>query len=725
MEQDIHDFHIYASNLLKTAETRVLKDGDMFGVFNVAGDIETYGTGVKGLYLDDTRHLHHHDLRLYGQRPILLSSTVKRDNLLLTADLTNPDFEHGGLKIPDDMLHIFRSKFLYDNACFERLEIQNFGWKGSYPIELTLQFDADFRDMFEIRGHERRGHGEHHRTKIDGDEMSFAYTGLDDRVRTTEIAFATPPDELEPGRAVYHLDLLSGESTIVEYTIACGSRPIDEGRSQIVAPLTFDEKFDEVRERRAQLQRNQCRIESSNEMLDAWLTRSRSDLFMLQADTDWGPYPHAGIPWFNTEFGRDGIWTAYEVLTVSPELARGVLGYLAAHQATEVDAVKDAEPGKILHETRQSEAAAVGDVPFSKYYGSVDATPLFVWLAGEYLRRTDNRAFVESIWPSIRAAIDWIEEYGDEDGDGFVEYHRRSPTGLAQQGWKDSHDSVFHRDTSSATGPIALCEVQAYVYGARRAAADIAERLGHEQFAAEQREKAQTLRAKFERDFWSDRLGMYSLALDGDKQPCEVRASNAGHCLLFEDFISPERAGRLVEQLTSEAFFNQWGIRTLADGEARYNPLSYHNGSIWPHDNALIARGMANYGFHAETEQLFESLFEASQYFDLHRLPELFCGIPKRLGEGPTRYPVACSPQAWAAGAVYLLLAAMLDVRIDARRSAIEFDQPTLPEQIEGLRITDLPVGGHSVDLVLRRYSNDVGIEILERQGPVNVRILK
>jgi glycogen debranching enzyme len=725
MEQDIHDFHIYASNLLKTAETRVLKEGNMFGVFNVAGDIETYGSGVKGLYLDDTRHLNHLDVRLYDKRPILLSSTVKRDNLLLTADLTNPDFEYGGLKIPDDMLHLLRSKFLYGKGCYERLEIQNFAWKGSYPIELTLRFDADFRDMFAIRGAERRGQGQRHEPYVDGDTILFRYTGLDERVRATRVGFSATPDQLEPGKATFHLDLLSGDSSTLEYTVECDSWPAVESRDeQAAVPLEFDDSYGHLKKRRHDVADGHCYIESSNEMLDAWLTRSRADLFMLQVETDWGPYPHAGIPWFNTKFGRDGIWTAYEVLSISPGVARGVLGYLADKQATEIDPSRDAEPGKILHETREGEAAAVGDVPFQRYYGSVDSTPLFVWLAGAYLRRTDDQKFLEQLWPSIEAAIHWLDEYGDHDDDGFVEYSRQTPTGLAQQGWKDSHDSIFHQNGDSAPGPIALCEVQAYVYGARRAAASIARTLDKPEFAEEQRQKAEQLRERFEKVFWSEDIQMYALALDGNNDPCEVRSSNPGHCLIF-DFVSAERAEILVDHLTSEDFFSQWGIRTLAQGESRYNPLSYHNGSIWPHDNALIARGMANYGFHEETAQLFDSLFEASQFFDLHRLPELFCGVTRRTGEGPTQYPVACSPQAWAAGAVYLLLSSMLDLQVDARRSSIEFYQPMLPEGVEGLSIHDLPVGACSVDLAMRRYDNDVGIEVLDRRGPVNVRVMK
>ena len=340
-----------------------------------------------------------------------------------------------------------------------------------------------------------------------------------------------------------------------------------------------------------------------------------------------------------------------------------MLEYLAATQADCVDEARDAEPGKILHETRDSEMARLGEVPFGMYYGSVDATPLFVILAGAYYERTGDRAFLEALWPNVERALGWIDRYGDRDGDGFVEYARRSPTGLIQQGWKDSQDSIFHADGSLADAPIALCEVQAYVYDARRRAATLADALGFGGKADALRREAEALRIYFEERFWCEAESTYAIALDGHKRPCRVRTSNAGHCL-FGGIASPDRARRVAEGLTGPDMFSGWGVRTVASAESRYNPMSYHNGSVWPHDNGLIAAGLSRYHFDDLVATPLAALFDASGTMDGQRLPELFCGFHRRAGEGPTLYPVACSPQAWAAGAVFHLI-----TRVCASRS--------------------------------------------------------
>jgi glycogen debranching enzyme len=363
-------------------------------------------------------------------------------------------------------------------------------------------------------------------------------------------------------------------------------------------------------------------------------------------------------------------------------------------------------------------------MPFGRYYGSVDATPLFVLLAGAYYERTGDRAFVESIWPNVQSALGWIDRHGDRDGDGFVEYHRQAADGLVHQGWKDSDDAVFHADGSLARGPVALCEVQGYVYAAKRAGAALAALLGRAGEAAELERQAERLRERFEEAFWCEELSSYALALDGDKRPCRVRTSNAGQCL-FSGIASPERARRLARTLLVPESFSGWGIRTVAASEARYNPMSYHNGSVWPHDNALIAWGLARYGHQDAALALWTGQFEAGLYFDLHRVPELYCGFAQEPGEGPTLYPVACAPQAWSAASVFLLFQACLGLAVSGPEAVVSFTRPRLPGCLGELRIHNLEVAGASVDLHLVRHEQDVGVNVLRREGDVQVLVVK
>jgi glycogen debranching enzyme len=464
-------------------------------------------------------------------------------------------------------------------------------------------------------------------------------------------------------------------------------------------------------------------MQTSNPLVNLWLDRSASDLIMLTSQLPTGPYPYAGVPWYSTTFGRDGIITALQCLWIDPSLARGVLAFLAATQAMQLDAERDAEPGKILHEARKSEMANTREIPFGRYYGTVDATPLFLVLAAAYYRRTGDLAFLRGIWPNILLALAWIDKYGDCDGDGFVEYAKRSKEGLVQQGWKDSHDSIFHADGTMAEAPIALAEVQGYVYLAKRSVAKLAHALGEDPLGESLAQQAQALRERFQRDFWCEELGTYAIALDGQKKRCAVLSSNAGQAL-WSGIASPEQASRVIDGLMAPEFFTGWGIRTIAEGQPHYNPMSYHNGSVWPHDNSLIAAGMSRYGRNEDAMRLFSSLFDASLHFELHRLPELFCGFARRGGAGPTLYPVACSPQAWAAATPFMMLQACLGLDIDVHNREICLHTPRLPPFIDWLRITRLGAPGPSCDLLLQRYERNVGVEVVRKDADVRVSVV-
>jgi glycogen debranching enzyme len=710
--------HVVAASGAADDRTRVLKHGETFAVFDHFGHIRHGGLGEEGLYHHGTRYLSGLVLELNERRPFFLGSTVGDENEQLSVWLTNADeVRDGRVEIPLGTLHLAVRAVLWRAACHWRLLVKNHGMETVSAV-LHLRFRADFADIFAVRGMKRKARGHDVEPEVSNGRVILGYDGLDQVRRRTLLRFTPAPERLTADSTWIKVDLRPGDEATLELVLACWQG--DES----FEPPRFDDAWAAASSARERYKTGSCRVRSSDGRFDAWTRRAEADLYMLTSDTPTGPYPYAGVPWFNTPFGRDGIITALECLWLRPELARGVLAYLAATQAAEVNLEQDAEPGKILHETREGEMAALKEMPFGRYYGSIDATPLFVLLAGAYYERTADRAFAEVIWPNVEAALDWVDRYGDRDGDGFVEYQRRSADGLVHQGWKDSDDAISHADGSPARGPVALCEVQGYVYAAQRSAAMLAAALGRVDRSTDLTLRADQLREQFESAFWCEDLGTYALALDGDKRPCRVRSSNAGHCL-FTGIADPGRAARVASSLLDPDSYSGWGVRTLASGEARFNPMSYHNGTVWPHDNALIAHGFSRYGLQDCAVRVLSGLFEAGTSFELQRMPELFCGFARRPGEGATPYPVACAPQAWAAGAVFLLLQACLGLGVGALEPRIWFHRPRLPEFLGRITITNLSVAGASVDLQLTRHDDDVGIRVLRREGTVDILVAK
>ncbi|RPE80917.1 amylo-alpha-1,6-glucosidase [Vulcaniibacterium tengchongense] len=672
-----------------------LKDGDTFLVCDALGDISGEG---DGLFHEGTRTLSRLRLRLDGDSPTLLSAAIAQDKVLFNAHLTNrPLPPIGGNPAAQGVIHIERTRFLWKGRLYESIACTNYAENDVF-VPLQIEFGADFRDLFEVRGLERAARGRFPPAEFDTDAVVLRYDGLDGVARSTTIAFSEAPTALTENAVRFERWLPPRRQ--FELYLEIGAELQRPGRERFRTAA--------IRARRAlrARRRSGARLRGGGLLFDAWLERSRIDIALLASDLPSGPYPYAGIPWFSTPFGRDAVITALQTLWIDPALARGVLAFLAERQAREESAFRDSAPGKIMHEARKGEMAALGEVPFGLYYGGVDTTPLFVLLAGEYFTRDGDRAFLDALWPALLEATAWIERNCDADADGLLSYARGEATGLANQGWKDSDDSVFHEDGRMPVGPIALVEVQGYAFAALQAMAELSRLRGDLEGALRWRARAERIRTVVEARFWDEALDFYALARDGEGRMCRVRASNPGH-LLYVGLPDPNRAQRVIAHLCSPAFDNGWGVRTLASDQPRYNPMSYHNGSVWPHDVALCAAGMARYGARRQAMRLLGEVFEAATHFGM-RLPELFCGFPRMTGEPPIAYPVACLPQAWSAGSVFMLLQACLGLRVDAWRGEITVDHPHLPWGVDRLRVERLDVGGTRVDLMFERVGDHV-----------------
>ena len=680
-----------------------LKHGKSYALFDRNGDISPE-LGLMGIYVDDMRYTSALTLLLGNEKPQVAGSQVTNDNVEFITSLTNSAMKDRlGADIPQNSINLRRRIVVCDGLVHQAITIRNY---NDRPVDLPLnfKFNSDFVDMFNVRGNNpKKALGTQERAKItqNPSRATWLYKGVDKLDRKASISFSSSPkpEKMTENRADFFISIpTNGEVTIY----------LEFGQSKDNAvgpgPKSYQDAVNAVRSERVELQTQGAKLEFTNPYLQEWFDRSLNDISFLTSKYDSGPYPCAGVPWFAVPFGRDGIITALETLWAKPEMAKGVLQFLSEKQAQKKNEFQDAEPGKIMHETRENEMSRAGMLPFGQYYGGVDSTLLYVILAGEYLRQTNDKAFIKKIWPNIQNALKWMEDYAEdknwssEKALGFMVYQRKLEAGLYNQMWKDSQDSVFYKDgDTNVKFPRAVCEVQGYAYAAWNTGKKLAGLFQEAASAKRYGEKAKALYKNFNEKFWDEKGNYYVLALDGDKKPCQVKASNMGQ-LLFTGIVPPDRAEKIVSMLMDEKFFTGFGIRTLAEGEARYNPLSYHNGSIWPHDTALIAAGMGKTGHTDDAAKLFTGLM-ATAKANNWRLPELFGGFKKEEGLGPTAYPRACSPQAWAAAAPFQLLQAVLGLEVDAKKHEVKIDPNHWQKEWGTLRIKRLPVGDKTADI--------------------------
>jgi len=698
-------------------DVQVIKHDRAFFLSDRFGDVPQDNQAALGLYFRDTRFLSKLELTLGELRPILLHSSTERNysqivELAFPTVVTDPQgFEY------QENVSVSRNRLLADSL-IEQIEIRNFG-NAAHHVELKLEFDADFLDLFEVRGWTRKtvAAGQPQAPVVGHNSVVFGYSGADGVPRSTTIRFSPAPEELSSGQAVFRFELGHDERAAVTMEVMPA---VGEPKA---ARRAFQDARQVLEQQYTQWRKRCTRFRTSNVQLSRFLDRAILDLRMLLSEDDGGtPYLDAGVPWFSALFGRDSLITAYECLGVNPELAWGVLHGLAALQGTEENDWRDEEPGKILHEVRVGELASAGEIPHTPYYGSIDATPLWLVLLTYAYSWTGNLEGVKVLWPNALAALEWIDRYGDLDGDGYVEYRKRSPHGLDNQGWKDSWDSVVHPDGTLAEGPIALVEVQGYVYQAKYRMARLARALGEDEIAQRLEREAADLRDRFNRDFWMDKEGFFALALDGRKEQVHTITSNPGHCL-WSGVVDEEKAPRVVRRLLSPALSSGWGLRTLAARQRPFDPLGYHTGTVWPHDNALIAHGMKLYGFDHEAMKVIDQLSMAGVFFPLARYPELFCGFSREEVPLPVEYPVACRPQAWASGSPLLMLRSYGGMTADAPDGKLYIVRPQLPEWLERIEITGMRVGSARLDLTFTSRDGVTAAQVPRKEGDIEVLI--
>ncbi|MBY3622897.1 amylo-alpha-1,6-glucosidase [Acinetobacter sp. CUI P1] len=694
---------------------RVIKENDLFLMTDKGGDIPDNDQSGLGLYTRDTRFLSRMEIRINNQRPILLSSAAD-ENYISTIRLTNPHMEEDGkLILWRESVEIERTRFIYEGALYETFKLTSY-YPKAIQFDFSVLLDADFTDMFVIRGFQHGKLGSKTGERRASGERVISYLGADELLRETKVKWDTQESRIsETGEVHFDVDLKHQESVEIAFFIA----PMIDGNE----PLQHEPKeaMNKLRASYASWNASSTSISSDMPLFNKLYHRGVQDLRVLLTDLGYGQFPVAGLPWYSVPFGRDSLIAALQMLSLNPQIAKGTLLTMAAYQGQKEDEWRDEQPGKVMHEIRYGELAATNQVPFTPYYGTIDATPLFLLLTAEYYHWTGDLEFVSSLMPHLNAALNWIKEYGDYDNDSFVEYYQKSSKGIANQGWKDSADSVIHSNGDYAEAPIALVEVQGYVYQALTRLAPIFKSLGHEEQAEVMEKDAAQLRTRFEEDFWMDDEQFYAIALDKDKKRVDSVTSNAGH-ILMSGIASPERAKAVAARLVAPDLFGGYGIRTMSTAATGYNPMSYHDGSVWPHDNSLCLLGLSQSGFTEEAITVMQGLLNAADQFEYYRLPELYCGYSDQLG-APVPYPVACSPQAWAAGTPLTFVQALLGLQPNALTRQITI-KPALLNGMNDLKVEQLQIGNGTLSLRISRVDNEPKLEILSNQTGYELVIL-
>jgi glycogen debranching enzyme len=699
-----------------------LIEGKTFLSTTLAGDIMPPGAPDVGFFFDDTRFLSRLELRVGGYRTVVLSSSTEQTFVSQIELTTGQGKLRENYEVPENTVHIRREQLLASDIFYDHLTFENFNLHD-VVLDFEMAYEADFMDVFQVRGVARQHFGRYFKPIVHHNSVVFHYCGLDGITRDTLIRFSHDPERVEGTTAHWRLKLPPFKRFQLQITVV----PQVEAKHSRAGRADFTQQLRMRRDAYAEWESRSAHFNSSNSIFDQMMGNCKGDFHALQIPEGKEHVIAAGIPWFATMFGRDSVIAAFQSLLLSPQLATETLRVLARYQGAENMEWRDEEPGKILHEFREGEMTRAGEMPFGPYYGSADSTPLWLVLLSETFNWTADEQLVKDLLPHAYRALEWIDRYGDLDGDGFVEYARRSSRGLVNQGWKDSWDAILHRDGELAKAPIALAEVQGYVYEAKYRMASLLRAFGDSSTADKLKKDAAEMAKRFEKAFWMPGRGFYALALDADKRQVQVISSNPGH-LLFTRMLAQERARAVCERFMRPDMFSGWGCRTLSREERVFNPLSYHRGSVWPHDNSIVAYGMALYEFREPVNQIFQGLFEAALNFRDYRLPELFCGIERGEGDEPVQYPVSCSPQAWASGAVFLLLTSVLGIRPSAPRRELNIVNPTLPPFLDHLSIRNLHVGGSRVDLDFSRRGHRTFCNVVDIQGDkllVNVAFKK